>query len=203
MQGAFYAPNPGPAWFLFWLALFHSAVVVAARDPQVGAMKPVAVVATSLPAETSSGRQEDALTTDAPVPLDPTLQNSTVIVDFRHAHPSSERDDRGGLLAEHAPGVITPASARPSIWMLCIAGLGLGVLQGVEMVFLPAGLVMPISWGSLPFDVAFFIAGLAGAFELGYDCAKAYKNRNYTRYLRAQLHVAAFLKVSPRRTRRC
>ena len=37
------------------------------------------------------------------------------------------------------------------------------LLQGIEMVALPAGLVMPISWGSLPFDIAFFVAGLAAA----------------------------------------
>lgn len=36
------------------------------------------------------------------------------------------------------------------------------LLQAIEMVTMPAGLMMPISWGSLPFDVAYFVAGLAG-----------------------------------------
>jgi hypothetical protein len=56
-------------------------------------------------------------------------------------------------------------NAKPSVWMLCAGGFALGIVQGLEMVFLPVGLVMPIAWGSLPFDIAFYIAGLTG--ELG------------------------------------
>lgn len=40
------------------------------------------------------------------------------------------------------------------------AGLGLGALQGLQMVGAGAFPLMPIAWGSLPFDVAFFYAGV-------------------------------------------
>jgi len=43
------------------------------------------------------------------------------------------------------------------------AGALCGVAQGVQMAFLPALPYMPISFGSLPFDVLFFFAGLEAA----------------------------------------
>lgn len=49
--------------------------------------------------------------------------------------------------------------ARPNIVILCIIGAALGVLQGVQLLF-PLFVYMPITFGSLPFDVAFFTAGI-------------------------------------------
>lgn len=49
----------------------------------------------------------------------------------------------------------------PSVRVLCAAGLVLGLLQGLLMVGMPFGFMfMPISFGSLPFDVCFFMAGI-------------------------------------------
>ena len=52
---------------------------------------------------------------------------------------------------------------QPSLGAMCAWGAGLGLLQGVQMLFLPAYFFMPITFGSLPFDAMFFAAGIAAA----------------------------------------
>lgn len=54
-------------------------------------------------------------------------------------------------------------SARPSLARMCAGGAALGAVQGVMMVFMPVFPFMPIFVGSLPFDVAFFVAGIVTA----------------------------------------
>jgi glucan biosynthesis protein C len=64
------------------------------------------------------------------------------------------------LLATSGPAV---AWALPSLPLLCALGAGLGALQGLQILLLPAYFFMPITFGSLPFDAAFFAAGIAAA----------------------------------------
>ena len=49
----------------------------------------------------------------------------------------------------------------PSPFILLLAGLGLGTLQGLQLLFFPGFPLMPISFGSLPFDIAFYVGGVA------------------------------------------
>ena len=53
-----------------------------------------------------------------------------------------------------------PLRARPSLLTMIGIGALCGFLQGIQLGFLPAFPFMPISLGSLPFDVVFFYAGL-------------------------------------------
>lgn len=52
------------------------------------------------------------------------------------------------------------AAARPSLTKLCAAGAALGILQALQVAYAPIFVMMPISFGSLPFDVVFFAAGI-------------------------------------------
>ena len=78
--------------------------------------------------------------------------------------------------------VVTPAAPRPSLLLLCAAGAALGALQAVQIVYAPAYPLMPITFGSLPFDIAFFAAGiyarrggwLEGALGSAWELAAAY-----------------------------
>ena len=64
------------------------------------------------------------------------------------------------LLATTGPAVAWPL---PSLPLLCALGAALGALQGLQILLLPAYFFMPITFGSLPFDAAFFAAGIAAA----------------------------------------
>jgi len=64
------------------------------------------------------------------------------------------------LLATSGPKV---ALQLPSLPVLCALGAALGLLQGLQIALLPAYFFMPITFGSLPFDAAFFAAGIAAA----------------------------------------
>ena len=48
----------------------------------------------------------------------------------------------------------------PSLPSVLSIGLGLGFLQGIEMIVAPFYIIMPVSFGSLPFDCVFFFAGV-------------------------------------------
>jgi len=50
--------------------------------------------------------------------------------------------------------------ARPSLVVACGVGALLGVLQLVQMAFLPSLFLMPVSWSSFPFHCTFFFAGV-------------------------------------------
>jgi glucan biosynthesis protein C len=50
--------------------------------------------------------------------------------------------------------------ARPSLAAACGVGALLGLVQLVQMAFLPALFLMPISWSSFPFHCTFFFAGV-------------------------------------------
>lgn len=50
--------------------------------------------------------------------------------------------------------------ARPSLAAACAVGALLGLLQGIEMAFLPRLFLMPVSWSSFPFHCTFFFAGV-------------------------------------------
>lgn len=50
---------------------------------------------------------------------------------------------------------------RPSLLWLAAAAAGLGVIQFIQMIFMPLYFFMPITFGSLPFDAVFFAAGIA------------------------------------------
>jgi hypothetical protein len=65
--------------------------------------------------------------------------------------------------AASAPPPLPPPRARPSLLVMVCAGALCGVLQAAQMAFAPAFPYMPISFGSLPFDVLFFFAGLEAA----------------------------------------
>lgn len=64
------------------------------------------------------------------------------------------------LLATSGPKV---AWQLPSLPLLCALGAGLGLLQGLQIALLPDYFFMPITFGSLPFHAAFFVAGIAAA----------------------------------------
>lgn len=49
---------------------------------------------------------------------------------------------------------------RPTLLTLCALGMVAGALQAVQIMFLPIYPFMPITFGSLPFDVLFFVGGL-------------------------------------------
>lgn len=49
---------------------------------------------------------------------------------------------------------------RPHFGVLCACGALLGFVQGVQIVWLPGWPLMPITIGSLPVNVGFFVAGL-------------------------------------------
>ena len=55
------------------------------------------------------------------------------------------------------------ACARPSLVMLCGCGAALGVLQFVEMIFVPGLVFMPITFGSFPLYCAFYAAGVVAS----------------------------------------
>ena len=56
------------------------------------------------------------------------------------------------------PAVVRPF---PSLGVICTTGLLLGALQALLMIGMPFGFMfMPISFGSLPFDICFFMAGI-------------------------------------------
>ena len=157
LQGPFaYAPSPGPAWFLFWLSIFHGVFALVARDPEVGAMPQPAPIVQSGAA--ASAGLAPAITTN-------TADRDDYEATFRSLSPNNG----DASIAHEAEGsrlfvgnASAYSSSRPALWMLCMWGLALGFVQGIQMIFLPAGLVMPLSWGSYPFDIAYFIAGLAG-----------------------------------------
>ena len=65
-----------------------------------------------------------------------------------------------GMVAEDGGAGAFVRCELPGPCALLGVGLGLGVLQGVQMVGASAFPLMPIAWGSLPFDVAFFYAGV-------------------------------------------
>ena len=67
----------------------------------------------------------------------------------------------GSFAALRGPPLAAPP--RPPLRRLLLWGGGLGLLQGVLMVLIPGGdfAFMPLTLGSLPFDVAFFCAGIA------------------------------------------
>jgi glucans biosynthesis protein C len=48
----------------------------------------------------------------------------------------------------------------PSVAMIVFTGALLGFLQGLQLLFFPAFPLMPIVWGSLPFDILFYIGGI-------------------------------------------
>lgn len=48
----------------------------------------------------------------------------------------------------------------PSVGAFALAGGGLGLLQGLQLLFFPGFPLMPISFGSLPFDIAFYTGGV-------------------------------------------
>ena len=50
--------------------------------------------------------------------------------------------------------------ARPSLAAACGVGALLGLLQLVQMAFLPTLFLMPIAWSSFPFHCTFFFAGV-------------------------------------------
>ena len=49
---------------------------------------------------------------------------------------------------------------RPSLLALCIMGCSLGALQALQIMIFPDFVFMPITFGSLPFSVAAFVAGV-------------------------------------------
>ena len=51
-------------------------------------------------------------------------------------------------------------ASRPSFWTLLGAGAALGAAQATQFMFMPVFPMMPITFGSLPFDVAAFTAGV-------------------------------------------
>ena len=53
--------------------------------------------------------------------------------------------------------------ALPSLLVLVGLGATTGVLQALQMLFAPVYIMMPISFGSLPFDVLFFAGGILAA----------------------------------------
>ena len=103
-----YAPSVGPPWFLFWLLIFSSCLVLVS----------------------DGGRAEPEF-------------------------------------------LVCP---RPTLAWLLAYGLALGLLQFVEMVVLPGLIIMPITFGSFPFDCAFFFAGVVAArnrwLEAPFDAAE-------------------------------
>lgn len=50
--------------------------------------------------------------------------------------------------------------ALPGPGTLALVGAGLGVVQALQLLFFPAFPLMPITFGSLPFDMAAFVAGV-------------------------------------------
>ena len=64
------------------------------------------------------------------------------------------------MVAEAGGPASFAACELPGAGALLGLGLGLGALQGAQMVGFSLFPLMPISWGSLPFDVCFFYAGV-------------------------------------------
>jgi hypothetical protein len=151
-QGLFYAPNPGPPWFLFWLFIFSAAFALAARDRDVGALHPSVVLVTPAASTSAQAQGHD-------IPLLPSMDAAAS--EIAHLMPSTDLSKHGAAAADTFPSPV-PRLPRPPYWLLAAAGAVLGLLQAVQMCWLPMFIMMPIAWGSLPFDVAFFIAGLAG-----------------------------------------
>jgi len=48
----------------------------------------------------------------------------------------------------------------PSFGMILLTGALLGFIQGLQLLFFPGFPLMPIVWGSLPFDILFYIGGI-------------------------------------------
>jgi hypothetical protein len=90
----FYAPEPGPTWFIFWLVIFNTAYAL-----------------------------------------------------MNHDKPSE------------SVGMTTGAIQPPTLLHLFVAGVVLGSIQGVLIYFSSSFIMMPITWGSLPLDIAAFSLG--------------------------------------------
>jgi hypothetical protein len=68
-----------------------------------------------------------------------------------------------GAFAAIDPATWAPPMARPSLAVLVACGAGLGAAQAVQMLFVPVFPLIPVTFGSLPFDAAAFWAGTAAA----------------------------------------
>jgi len=62
-----------------------------------------------------------------------------------------------------------PSLRALRVYHLVILGVALGAVQVAQMIFAPAYLFMPITFGSLPFDLLFFAAGLQAGKHRWFD----------------------------------
>lgn len=58
---------------------------------------------------------------------------------------------------------LSPPRERPSLLLACSIGAICGLIQAIQILFLPSYSFIPITFGSLPQDVMFFWAGLEAA----------------------------------------
>lgn len=142
LQRAGYSPTPGPAWFLFWLTVFHACFALAARDPEVGAVAPAAPPAL-LPSGVHPAKLVPGVTYALPPGVQlsaPSLQTHQHVAAVPFSGHRTTEEEHSTLLrasAEDAAGQgiarddvsLALSSPRPALWKLCVIGLGLGLLQ--------------------------------------------------------------------------
>jgi peptidoglycan/LPS O-acetylase OafA/YrhL len=165
-----YAPNAGQTWFLAWLIIFSFCYALVADDAAPGQLE------LPLPGLARLCAVGAALGV---------LQVLTSAFSFFFASSNYSR--------------LTPYSF-PLTLLYLLCGAALGVLQALQAAVCPSLVMMPITFGSFPFDVLFFVAGVAAHnsrwFEAEQFPAAAAACRNRVRLLTAALVVATYAGIA-------